>query len=177
MTIRRLSRARRQLLWLAAFWSGLVQAQEPLVASGLDELGDPSLSAAIVAYYQAEKAHDWQTTYALRGPRFATVVPLDNYARQMDNDALGWELIAIEGRTVLVEGTLAQVTLSFQEDLSPEVAQRLLGPELASPVQSGQGQRYSQPEVTQWLLQDGQWLALTPGARRHFVFNERLVWD
>lgn len=175
--LRTASRAVRQLLCLLACWSGAVAAFEPLLASGLDELGDPRLSAAIVAYYQAEQAHDWPTTYALRGPRFATVVPLGNYTRQMDIDALGWELVAIEGRTVRVEGALAQVTLSFQENLSADVAQRLLGPALTSPVPATHGQRYSQAEVTQWLLRDGQWLALTPGARRHFVFNERLVWD
>ena len=169
--------ARLPLLWLLAFWSGLVVADASLVASGLEELGDPRLSQAIVAYYQAEKAHDWQITYAMRGPRFATVVPLDTYVSQMDLDARGWELVAIEGRTVMTDGALAQVTLSFREDLAAEVAQRLLGPELAGPLQAGRPQRFSQPEITQWLLQDGQWLALTPGARRHFVFNERLVWD
>ena len=169
--------AARMALWLIASWSSLIQAAEPLAASGLDELGDHRLSRAIVEYYQAEKAHDWPTTYALRGPRFAAIVPFDNYARQMDIDAVGWELVAIDGRSVLIEGALAHVTLSFQEDLAAEVAQRLLGPELASPAQAGRSQRYSQPEVTQWRLENGQWLVLTPGARQHFVFNERLVWD
>ena len=169
--------AARMALWLIASWSSLIQAAEPLAASGLDELGEHRLSRAIVEYYQAEKAHDWPTTYALRGPRFAAIVPFDNYARQMDIDAVGWELVAIDGRSVLIEGALAHVTLSFQEDLAAEVAQRLLGPELASPAQAGRSQRYSQPEVTQWRLENGQWLALMPGARQHFVFNERLVWD
>ena len=162
--------------WLLAFWSGLLQA-EPLVASGLEELGDRSLSEAIVAYYAAEKAHDWQTTYALRGARFAATVPFDSYVRQMEIDASGWEWVAIDGRSVLTEGALANVTLSFQEDLSVDVAHRLLGAELASTAQPGRGQRYSQSEVTQWVLADGQWLVLTPGARQHFVFNERMVWD
>ncbi len=170
-------RATAMALALVVFWSSLVQAGEPLAASGLDELGDHRLSQAIVEYYQAEKAHDWQTTYALRGPRFAAIVPFDNYARQMDIDAVGWQLVAIDGRSVLVEGALVHVTLSFQEDLAVEVAQRLLGPELASPAQANQGQRYSQLEVTQWLLEHGQWRVLAPGARQHFVFNERLVWD
>lgn len=164
-------------LCLLASSSGSLQAAESLAANGLEALGDASLSQAIVTYYAAEKAHDWQTTYALRGPRFAAIVPFENYVRQMDIDAAGWELVAIDGRSVRVEGALTNVTLSFQEDLAAEVAQRLLGPELASPAQAGHGQRYSQPEVTQWVLQNGQWLVLTPGARQHFVFNERMVWD
>jgi hypothetical protein len=169
------------VLWMTAClfgaWSGLLQAAGTLAVGGLDELGDASLSQAIVAYYEAEKAHDWQTTYALRGADFAAVVPFENYVRQMEIDAGGWELVAIDGRSVLTEGAVANVTLSFQEELAADVAQRLLGPELASPAQSAQGQRYSQLEVTQWILQDGQWLVLMPGARQHFVFNERMVWD
>ena len=164
-------------LCLLACWSTSLPAAQSLATSGLEQLGDPSLSQAIVAYYEAEKAHDWQTTYELRGPRFAAIVPFENYVRQMEIDAAGWELLAIDGRSVLTEGALANVTLSFQEALAPAVAQLLLGPELASPSQPGQGQRYSQPEVTQWVFDDGRWLVLTPGARQHFVFNERMVWD
>lgn len=167
----------RLALCLLACWSASLPAAESLAASGLEELGDTSLSQAIVAYYEAEKAHDWQTTYELRGPDFAAIVPFENYVRQMEIDAAGWELLAIDGRSVLTEGALANVTLSFQEDLAPAVAQRLLGPELARPALPGQGQRYSQPEVTQWVFDDGRWLVLAPGARQHFVFNERMVWD
>ncbi len=170
-------RAARIAVWLIVSWSSALQAAETLAVGGLDELGDASLSQTIVAYYEAEKAHDWQTTYALRGPRFAAIVPFENYVRQMEIDAAGWELVAIDGRSVLTEGGLAKVTLSFQENLAAAVAQRLLGPELASPPQSGQVQRYSQLEVTQWVLDNGQWLVLSPGARQHFVFNERMVWD
>lgn len=157
--------------------AGSALADDTLAASGLDELGDRALIKAILDYYQAEKAHDWQTTYALRGPRFAAAVPYETYARQMDIDAAGWELVAIDGRSMRVDGDLTSVTLSFQEDLSHEVAARLLGPEIATPANGSAAQRYSQPEVTLWTVEDGQWIALTPGARQHFVFNERMVWD
>lgn len=153
------------------------RAADTLAASGLDELGDRALIKAILDYYQAEKTHDWQTAYALRGARFAAVVPFEAYARQMDIDTSGWELVGIDGRSVRVEGNVTRVTLSFQEDLGHEVAARLLGAELASPSRNGAPQRYSQLEVTQWTLEDGQWVALAPGARQHFVFNERMVWD
>ena len=175
--VRRTRHSTRMTAWLIIAWAALIQAAEPLTASGLDELGDASLSQTIVAYYQAEKAHDWQTTYALRGPRFAAIVPFENYVRQMEIDAAGWELVAIDGRSALQEGGVVNLTLSFQEDLAADVAQHLLGPELAGAAQPGQGQRYSQLEVTQWLLDNGQWRVLTPGARQHFVFNERMVWD
>lgn len=161
-------------LWLG---SGLARASDGLAASGLDELGDRDLIKTIVDYYQAEKAHDWQTTYALRGPRFAQIVPYDAYAHQMEIDATGWELAAIDGRSMRVDGAVTSVTLSFQEDLAHDVAARLLGPELASPASGATPQRYSQPEVTQWTREDGQWVAVAPGARQHFVFNERMVWD
>jgi len=164
-------------LWSALTATGATQAADTLAASGLDELGDRTLIKAILDYYQAEKAHDWHTTYALRGARFAAVVPFDAYARQMAIDAVGWELIAIDGRSVRVDGGATSVTLSFQEALADDVAARLLGPELASAADSGLPQRYSQPEVTQWVMEDGQWVVLAPGARQHFVFNERLVWD
>ncbi len=171
----------RGLAWmalcLAMSGAAVAQATETLAASGLDELGDRALIKAILDYYQAEQAHDWQTTYALRGARFAAIVPYEAYARQMDIDATGWALVAIDGRSVRVDGALTGVTLSFQEDLAPDVAARLLGPALATQAQAGAAQRYSQLEVTQWRLEDGQWIALTPGARQHFVFNERMVWE
>lgn len=156
---------------------GYAQAADTLAASGLDELGDRALIKSILDYYQAEKARDWQTTYALRGARFAMVVPYETYARQMDIDAAGWELSAIDGRRLRVDGVLTEVTVSFQEDLAHHVAVRLLGAALAAPLDTGAPQRYSQTEVTQWTMADGQWVALTPGARQHFVFNERMVWD
>lgn len=164
-------------LWMVLMCACAAQAADFLAASGLDELGDRALIKAILDYYQAEQAHDWQTTYALRGPRFAALVPYETYARQMDSDATGWALVGIDGRSVRVEGGVTSVTLSFQEDLAHEVAVRLLGPELATPAADGAAQRYSQPEVTRWVMEDGQWVALAPGARQHFVFNERLVWD
>lgn len=157
--------------------AGAARADSTLAASGLDELGDRALIKAILDYYQAERAHDWQTTYTMRGRRFAQVVPFETYARQMDLDTSGWQLVAIDGRSVRVEGEVTSVTLSFQEDLGHEVAARLLGVELATPSSNGAPQRYSQPEVTQWALEDGQWVALAPGARQHYVFNERMVWD
>ena len=162
---------------VAMVCGSLAQAADTLAASGLDELGDQALINAILAYYQAEQAHDWQTTYALRGARFAAVVPYDAYAHQMDIDAGGWALIAIDGRSVRVDGGMTSVTLSFQEDLAQDVAARLLGPELATHAEAGAVQRYSQLEVTQWVMEDGQWVALAPGARQHFVFNERMVWN
>ena len=165
------------MLWLALAVAPLTQAADTLAVGGLEELGDRTLIQAILTYYQAEKSHDWQTTYALRGARFAAAVPYETYARQMDNDVAGWELIAIDGRSVRVEGVVTSVTVSFQEDLAHDVAARLLGPELAAPSDSGIAQRYSQGEVTQWTVEDGQWIALAPGARQHFVFNERMVWD
>lgn len=170
---------RRRIGWVLGLLlcAGSALADDTLAASGLDELGDRTLIKAILDYYQAEKAHDWQTTYALRGPRFAAAVPYEAYVRQMDNDAVGWDLVAIDGRSVRVDGALTSVTLSFQEDLSREVAARLLGPEIAKPASDTAPQRYSQPEVTLWTVADGQWIALTPGARQHFVFNERMVWD
>ena len=164
-------------LILAVLVGGYAQAADTLAASGLDELGDRALIKSILDYYQAEKAHDWQTSYALRGARFATVVPYETYARQMDIDAVGWELTAIDGRNVRVDGAVTEVTVSFQEQLAHHVAVRLLGPALAAPLDTGTPQRYSQTEVTQWTMADGQWVALTPGARQHFVFNERMVWD
>ncbi len=171
----------RRSRWIVLLWvalaGGYAQAADTLAASGLDELGDRALIKAILDYYQAEQAHDWQTTYALRGARFATVVPFEAYAHQMDIDAAGWNLIAIDGRSVRVDGALTEVTMSFQEDLGHEVAARLLGQELTSPIDTGMPQRYSQSEVTQWTMDDGQWVALTPGARQHFVFNERMVWE
>ncbi len=157
--------------------AGFAHAGDTLAASGLDELGDRALIKTILDYYQAEKAHDWQTTYALRGPRFAAVVPFETYARQMELDAAGWELAAIDARSVRVDGVLTSVTVSFQEDLVHHVAARLLGPELATSAGDGTPQRYSQPELTQWTMEDGRWVALLPGARQHFVFNERMVWD
>ena len=157
--------------------SAAAAATDTLAAGGLDELGDQALIKAILDYYAAEKAHDWQTTYGLRGARFAAVVPYETYARQMDLDARGWDLVAIDGRSVRVDGAVTRVTLSFQEDLGHDVAERLLGTELATPSRDGSPQRYSQPEVTQWAMEDGQWVALAPGARQHFVFNERMVWD
>lgn len=156
--------------------AGPARAGETLAASGLDELGDTGLVQAILAYYEAEKARDWETTYALRGPSFAAVVPFDTYVRQMENDAAGWELVGIDGRSTGVDGAVVNVTLAFQEDLAPEVAARLLGPELAGDG-GDRPQRYTQPELTQWTREQGQWVALAPGARQHFVFNERLVWD
>jgi hypothetical protein len=162
---------------LASLVTGLAQAADTLSASGLDELGDQALIKTMLAYYQAEKAHDWQTTYSLRGARFAAVVPYDTYARQMDIDANGWELVGIAGRSIRVDGAVTDVTVSFQEDLAQEVAARLMGPQLATPGNAGTAQHYSQPEVTQWQMEDGQWVALTPGARQHFVFNERMVWN
>ncbi|CAN0497472.1 unnamed protein product, partial [Phaeothamnion confervicola] len=78
-------------LLLAVLLGGYAQAADILAASGLEELGDRALINSILTYYQAEKARDWQTTYALRGARFATVVPYETYARQMDLDAAGWE--------------------------------------------------------------------------------------
>ncbi len=185
MTVQRAGQGRvvsTRLVWwmtalLAVLGGGLAQAANMLAASGLDELNDRALIKTILDYYQAEKAHDWHTTYALRGARFAAIVPYDTYARQMDIDASGWDLVAIDGRSVRVDGALTDVTLSFQEDLAHEVAARLLGPELATPLDSSAAQRYSQPEVTQWVMEEGQWVALTPGARQHFVFNERMVWD
>lgn len=185
MTNNRADTARRAgsaaLQWtsviVAVLVGGVAQAADTLAASGLDELGDRALIKSILDYYQAEKVHDWQTTYALRGSRFATVVPYETYARQMDIDAVGWELTAIDGRNVRVDGAVTEVTVSFQEQLAHHVAVRLLGPALAAPLDTGTPQRYSQTEVTQWTMADGQWVALTPGARQHFVFNERMVWD
>ena len=164
-------------LLLALLAGSYAQAADTLAAGGLDELADRALMNAILAYYQAEKARDWQTTYALRGARFAAVVPYATYARQMDIDAGGWELVAIDGRSARVDGALTEVTVSFQEDLAHQVAARLLGAELVAPVDTGTSQRYSQTEVTQWTMADGQWIALMPGARQHFVFNERMVWE
>ena len=170
--------ALRLALLLFGSWSaGLVLADETLAVSGLNELGDQELIKTILSYYQAEKVHDWQTTYALRGPRFAQVVPYETYARQMDIDAAGWDLVGIEGRSVAVDGAVTNFTLSFHEDLAHEVAVRLLGPGLEAPAPSDRAQRYSQSELTQWVVEEGQWIALTTGARRHFVFNERMVWD
>lgn len=157
--------------------ASVAAADDMLRAGGLDELGDAALSQAIIDYYQAEQGHDWQATYALRGPRFAAVVPYETYARQMDLDARGWQLVAIEGRTVRVDGGVTSVTLSFQEDLDHDIAARLLGVELGAPADDATPQRYSQPEVTQWAMEEGRWIALMPGARQHFVYNERLVWD
>lgn len=152
-------------------------AGETLAVGGLEELGNPALVQAMLTYYEAEKAGDWETTYALRGPGFARIVPFETYVRQMELDAEGWELLGIEGRSVGGDGTVVSVTLNFSEALEPAVAARLLGPELATPESLSGPQRYAQPEVTQWREQDGQWIALAPGARQHFVFNERLVWD
>ena len=185
MTNNRADTARRSvtgaLQWtsliVALLVGGVAQAADTLAASGLNELGDRALIKSILDYYQAEKAHDWQSTYALRGARFATVVPYQTYARQMDIDAAGWELTAIDGRSVRTDGALTEVKVSFQEQLAHHVAVRLLGPALAAPVDTGVPQRYSQTEVTQWMIEDGQWVALMPGARQHFVFNERMVWD
>ncbi|MGE0859930.1 MAG: hypothetical protein AB7P42_12555 [Gammaproteobacteria bacterium] len=153
------------------------QAGDTLAVGGLEELGNPALVQAMLTYYEAEKAGDWETTYALRGPGFARIVPFETYVRQMELDAEGWELLGIEGRSVGGDGAVVSVTLNFSEALEPAVATRLLGPELAGPDPQAVPQRYTQPEVTQWVELDGQWLALAPGARQHFVFNERLVWD
>lgn len=153
------------------------QAGDTLAVSGLDELGNPALVQAMLTYYEAEKAGDWETTYALRGPGFARIVPFEAYVRQMELDAEGWELLGIEGRSVGGDGAVVSVTLNFSEALELAVAARLLGPELVGPGPQSGPQRYAQPEVTQWIEQDGQWLALAPGARQHFVFNERLEWD
>lgn len=168
---------RLALLLLGAWSAGLVLADETLAVSGLDELGDQELIKTILSYYHAEKTHDWQTTYALRGPRFAQVVPYATYARQMEIDATGWDLVGIEGRSASIDDALTNLTLSFQEDLAPNVASRLLGPGLEAVSEGARVQRYSQSELTQWVVEEGQWVALTTGARQHFVFNERMVWD
>jgi hypothetical protein len=146
--------------------------------------GSATLAKAVIKYYEAEKIHDWETTYKYRGTTFGKIVLFADYKWLMNAESKGWEFKRYDvlGCTKS-SANINLVRIRFHERLNRHAAKNIFPKDVLDrdPSAWGTGGDFrpdgpnhwtlNTESITKWAKINGSWFAIEPHGRSHLSLN------